>query len=63
MKYFFLNQPSILMATHSKPNVGIWQFPLFFSLAFGDGKLPNSLHFLFYFLAKFHPKNQLVMIG
>jgi hypothetical protein len=51
------------MATHSKPNVGIWQFPLFFSLAFGDGKLPNSLHFLFYFLAKFHPKNQLVMIG
>jgi hypothetical protein len=51
------------MATQSKPNVGIWQFSLFFSLTFGDGNLPNSLHFLFYFLEKFHPENHLVMIG
>jgi hypothetical protein len=45
MKYKFFNQPSIFIATHSKPNVGIWQFPFFVSLTFGDGNLPNSLHF------------------
>jgi hypothetical protein len=58
MKYKVFNQPSILMATHSKPNVGIWQFPLLVMETF-------QIHFILYFTfwQIFTQKIQFVMIG
>jgi hypothetical protein len=40
--------PSILLATHFKPNIEIWRFLLFFSPLLAIKKLPNLVHFQFF---------------